>query len=123
MIMQTDCRHKSPYYVPVKRVTCECGQVLLKGFAESKKHRRSVFHRQHRRIKKLLSSNCVSFTEIAARLGVNRERIRQIADTLEIKGRPRRKICMLGRRTREIEQARARNATLQSLREVTVTQG
>ncbi|HVS21730.1 MAG TPA: hypothetical protein VHD88_07765 [Pyrinomonadaceae bacterium] len=120
--MQPGYQYKSPDYVPVKHVTCQCGQILLKGFAESKKHRTSVFHRQHRRIKKLLASSCVSFTEIGARVGVRSERIRQIADALEIKGHLRQKICTLGRRAREIEQARLSDATLQNLRRVAESQ-
>ncbi len=97
---------------------CECGQILLKGFAESRTHRTGVFHLQHRRIKKLLASSCISFAEIGARLGVERERIRQIAKALEIRGHPRQKVCTLGRRTREIEQARSGDARLRSLHRV-----
>jgi hypothetical protein len=43
-------------------------------------HLKSVGHRQNRRIRALLKQPCISFSEIGRRLGVSRERVRQIAD-------------------------------------------
>jgi hypothetical protein len=61
-----------------KLMTCECG---LPGAGRSD-HRLSVYHRQHRRIRSLLSNKALSFVDIGDRLGITRERVRQIARQL-----------------------------------------
>jgi Sigma-70, region 4 len=56
---------------------CECG---LPGANRSHRyHRLSVYHRQYRRIRGLLSNSSLSFADIGDRLGITRERVRQIA--------------------------------------------
>src|SRR5215475_14968682 len=63
-----------------KVMTCECG---FPGADRSQRyHRLSVYHRQHRRIWGLLSSDSLSFADIGVRLGITRERVRQIARQL-----------------------------------------
>lgn len=59
---------------------CECGWVLRR--PDLPLHRRSVYHRQHQRIKSLLGNDSITQSEIARRLGVSRERVRQIADRI-----------------------------------------
>jgi predicted transcriptional regulator len=62
-------------------------------------HREGVLHRHHERIKKLLRKQCISFSEIADRVGITRERVRQIARTMGITpGRQRMSACALTRR-------------------------
>jgi hypothetical protein len=70
-------------------MTCDCG---LPGAGRSHRYRRrSVYHRQHRRIKGLLSDNSLSFADIGDRLRITRERVRQIARQLGMEsGRQRR---------------------------------
>jgi hypothetical protein len=72
-----------------KLMTCECG---LTGAGRSHRyHGLSVYHRQHRRIKGLLSNDSLSFADIGDRLGITRERVRQIAQQLgRATGRERR---------------------------------
>jgi hypothetical protein len=72
-----------------KLMTCECG---FPGADRSHRyHRLSVYHRQHRRIRGLLSSDSLSFADIGVRLGITRERVRQIARQLGMaSGRQRR---------------------------------
>jgi hypothetical protein len=72
-----------------KLMTCECG---FPGADRSHRyHRRSVYHRQHRRIRGLLSNDSLSFADIGDRLGITRERVRQIARQLGMtSGRQRR---------------------------------
>jgi biotin operon repressor len=63
-----------------KLMTCECG---FPGVDRNRRHHRlSVYHRQHRRISSLLSNNSLSFADIGDRLGITRERVRQIARQL-----------------------------------------
>jgi len=57
-------------------------------------HRASVLHQHSRRIKALLDRECVPFAEVARRLGVTREQVRQIAELLGYPpGRWREKTC------------------------------
>ena len=61
-------------------------------------HTKGVFHKQSGRIRALLAENCLTFTEIGSRLGVTRERVRQIAKILETApGVERMKTCTLNR--------------------------
>ena len=80
-----------------KLMTCECG---FPGTDRSHRyHRLSVYHRQHRRIRGLLSNNSLSFSDIGDRLGITRERVRQIAWQLGMKsGRQRQEQRVLHRR-------------------------
>jgi hypothetical protein len=67
-------------------MTCECG---LFGAGRTD-HRLSVYHRQHRRIRGLLCNNSLSFADIGDRLGITRERVRQIARQLGMESGRRR---------------------------------
>ena len=59
-----------------KLMTCECGLPVA---GCNRNHRLSVYHRHHRRIKNLLSKDSLSFAKIGQRVGLTRERVRQIA--------------------------------------------
>jgi biotin operon repressor len=61
-------------------MTCECGFPVAG--RNRRDHRLSVYHRHHRRIKNLLSKDSLSFAEIGEKLGITRERVRQIAQQL-----------------------------------------
>jgi hypothetical protein len=63
-----------------KLTTCECGFRLANH--NPRHHRLSVYHRQHRRIKRLLSDTSFSFADIGNKFGITRERVRQIARQL-----------------------------------------
>jgi hypothetical protein len=63
-----------------KLMTCECGFPVAG--LNRLDHRLSVYHRQHRRIKNLLSKDSLTFAEIGEKLGITRERVRQIAQQL-----------------------------------------
>jgi hypothetical protein len=70
-------------------MTCECGFPVAG--SHGSQHRLSVYHRQHRRIKNLLSRDSLSFADIGERVGITRERVRQIAQQLgRATGRERR---------------------------------
>jgi hypothetical protein len=70
-------------------MTCECGFPVAG--SHGGQHRLSVYHRQHRRIKNLLSRDSLSFADIGERVGITRERVRQIAQQLgRATGRERR---------------------------------
>jgi hypothetical protein len=72
-----------------RMMTCECGLSVAE--RHRRRHRKSVYHRQHRRIRALLSDHSITFAEIAARFGITRERVRQMARQLGIaSGRERR---------------------------------
>jgi hypothetical protein len=72
-----------------KLMTCECG--LPVAHANRRHHRLSIYHRHYRRIKDLLSKDSLSFAEIGERVGITRERVRQIAQQLGgASGRERR---------------------------------
>lgn len=59
-------------------------------------HLRSVAHRQNGRIRALLNQPCIAFSEIGRRLGVSRERVRQIADRFcPETGRQRQYTCAI----------------------------
>jgi len=59
-------------------------------------HRSGVMHQQAQRIKALLHEPCITHAEIAERLGVTRERIRQIANQFACEvGQVRKKACAI----------------------------
>lgn len=79
------------------KIACPiCGQQVRS--SQSSLHRQGVFHQQSQRIKALLDQECMTFTEIGDRLGVSRERVRQIAKELGIIGQPRKMVCTIRRR-------------------------
>jgi hypothetical protein len=80
-----------------KLTTCECGFPLAN--RNPRHHRLSVYHRQHRRIKRLLSNNSITFADIGNKFGITRERIRQIARQLGMEsGRQRQEQRVLHQR-------------------------
>jgi len=81
-------------------MVCECGLPISSDRRGAYRHRRSVYHRHHRRIKDLLSKNEISYAEIGRKLGITRERVRQIAEKEGIpSGRQRKEQCVVDRRT------------------------
>lgn len=60
-------------------------------------HRRSLLHRKAKRLRALLTSDCLAFREIGRRLGVSRESIRLMARTLGAKTRHARQRAPLQR--------------------------
>ena len=79
-----------------KLTTCECGFPLANN---PRHHRLSVYHRQHRRIKRLLSNNSITFADIGDEFGITRERVRQIARQLGMEsGRQRQEQRVLHQR-------------------------
>ena len=80
-----------------KLMTCECG--FPAADRNRRHHRLSVYHRQHRRIRGLLSNNSLSFADIGDRFGITRERVRQIARQLGMEsGRQRQEQRVLHQR-------------------------
>ena len=77
-----------------EKVQCECGLTVHR----TDGHVRSVYHRQHRRILALLRQPCISASEIAKRVGVSRERIRQLENLVgEPNGRQRQAVCSINK--------------------------
>ena len=82
------------------KVQCQCGLMLYSGHANAARHIESAYHLHAERIKALLAANCLSFAEIGKRIGVSRERVRQIAKKLGCEtGRKRHRVCVLARDT------------------------
>jgi hypothetical protein len=83
-----------------KMMVCACGLPMSSDRRGAYKHRRSTYHRHHQRIKDLLSKNEIPYAEIGARLGITRERVRQIAKKIGMpSGQQRKEQCILDRRT------------------------
>jgi hypothetical protein len=83
-----------------KMRVCECGFPLSSARQGVYAHRVSLYHRHHRRIKALLSKNEISYSEIGRKLGITRERVRQIAEKAGmLSGRQRNEQSVVDRRT------------------------
>jgi hypothetical protein len=68
-----------------------------------KRHTLSVFHRKAKLIHAMLERNCMTHAEIARRIGVTRERVRQLALQMGFAdGRSRHAICRMDRRRKEM---------------------
>src|SRR5258707_7827587 len=66
-------------------------------------HTLSVFHRKAKLIRAMLERNCITHAEIARRIGVTRERVRQLALQMGFAdGRSRHAICRMERRRKEM---------------------
>ena len=81
---------------------CQTCQVELdnRGF---ERHKRSVFHRKAKLIRAVLERNCISHAELARRIGLTRERVRQLARQMGFAdGRSRQAICRMERRKKEM---------------------
>jgi len=86
-------RHQEP-------IACECGVELRCGTGLAQ-HKRSLLHCRATRLRALLDT-CLNFSVIGKRLGVSRERVRQLALRLGYKsGKERRVLCRLKRREDE----------------------
>lgn len=67
------------------------------------RHTRSVFHRKAKLIRAMLERNCITHAEIAKRIGLSRERVRQLARLMGFAdGRSRHAVCRMERRRREM---------------------
>jgi hypothetical protein len=79
--------------------TCRL-QLDKRGF---KLHTLSVLHRKAKLLRAMLERNCITHAEIARRLGVTRERVRQLALQMGFAdGRSRHAICRMERRKKEM---------------------
>ena len=79
--------------------TCRL-QLDKRGF---KRHTLSVVHRKGKLIRAMLERNCITHAEIARRIGLTRERVRQLALQMGFAdGRSRHAICRMERRKKEM---------------------
>ena len=68
-----------------------------------KRHTLSVVHRKAKLIRAMLERNCITHAEIARRIGVTRERVRQRALQMGFAdGRSRHAVCRMERRRKEM---------------------
>lgn len=68
-----------------------------------KRHTLSVFHIKARLIRAMLERNCITHAEIARRIGVSRERVRQVTVQLGLAtGRSRHALCRMERDKKEM---------------------
>jgi hypothetical protein len=75
-------------------------KVHKRGF---RRHTLSVLHRKAKLIRAMLERNCITHAEIARRIGVTRERVRQLALQMGFAdGRSRHAICRMERRKKEM---------------------
>src|SRR5260370_570744 len=79
--------------------TCRL-QLDKRGF---KRHTLSAVHRKGKLIRAMLERNCITHAEIARRIGLTRERVRQLALQMGFAdGRSRHAICRMERRKKEM---------------------
>lgn len=65
------------------------------------RHTRSVLHQKGRLIRAMLERTCITHAEIAGRIGVTRERVRQLAQQMGFTaGRSRHAVCRMERQQR-----------------------
>src|SRR5690348_6136494 len=75
-------------------------KVHKRGF---RRHTLSVLHRKAKLIRAMLERNCITHAEIARRISVTRERVRQLALQMGFAdGRSRHAICRMERRKKEM---------------------
>ena len=68
-----------------------------------KRHALSLVHRKAKLIRAMLERNCITHAEIARRVGMTRERVRQLALQMGFAdGRSRHAICRMERRKKEM---------------------
>lgn len=66
-------------------------------------HTRSIVHRKAKLIRAMLERNCITHADISRRIGVTRERVRQLALQMGFAdGRSRHAICRMERRQRTL---------------------
>lgn len=67
------------------------------------RHTRSLLHRKGKLIRAMLERSCITHAEIARRIGLTRERVRQVARQMGFaSGRSRHAICRMERRQKEM---------------------
>jgi len=67
------------------------------------RHRLSLYHRKGKLIRAMLERNCVTHAEIARRIGLTRERVRQLAPLMGFAaGRSRHAVCRMERRKKAL---------------------
>ncbi|HYL86355.1 MAG TPA: hypothetical protein VE263_19175 [Candidatus Angelobacter sp.] len=84
--------------MPNSKRYCQTCRVQLdnRGFS---RHTLSVVHRKAKLIRAMLERNCISHADIARRIGVTRERVRQLALQMGFAvGRSRQAVCRMERR-------------------------
>jgi len=70
-----------------------------------KRHTLSVVHRKAKLIRAMLERNCITHAEISRRIGLTRERVRQLALKMGFAdGRSRHAICRVERRRKEMSE-------------------
>ena len=76
---------------------CEiCQRSYTRGYT---RHLTSVGHQQRERLARLLQTNCLTYAEIGARLGISRERVRQLAGQfITLTGTERHDFCRYDKR-------------------------
>src|SRR5260221_12836301 len=82
-----------------------------------KRHSLSVVHRKGKLIRAMLERDCITHAEIARRIGLTRERVRQLALKMGFAaGRSRHAICRMERRRKEMAEffVQAQSAGLKS---------
>src|SRR6266849_8344703 len=71
--------------------------------ARCRRHTLSVLHRKGKLIRAMLERDCITHAEIARRIGLTRERVRQLALLMGFAdGRSRHAICRMERRRKEM---------------------
>ena len=106
---------------------CECGQPLKSDNANLyRQHKRSIFHRNHKRIKALLANDCMTYQAIGERLGVTRERVRQIHKLIDpsyTANNHRGNVCTVERHNQSVQDSVPNNSLLASLKEICEKEG
>lgn len=70
-----------------------------------KRHTLSLVHRKAKLIRAMLARNCITQAQIARRIGVTRERVRQLAQQMGFAdGKTRHAICRIERRKQEMKE-------------------
>src|SRR5262245_3499655 len=90
----TIAKYTADMELPGKMACPECGLLIR---SKNKLHTQSTYHRQAKRIKALLAQECMTLEEIGKRIGVTRERVRQIAQLIGVDTSPasRTTVCTL----------------------------
>lgn len=83
----------------LKQLNCECGMTIDSLPRAVASHRRSVFHKHHKRLTALFEQNCLTYAEIGRRVGLSTERVRQIGNQVLAKtGHQRLAVCRLNKK-------------------------
>jgi len=75
-----------PYHRRKQRYSCpQCGLLVINHLSPS--HAKGVYHRDPKKVRTLLATDCPNFAEVARRLGVTRQYVSQIAAQIGIPNR------------------------------------